>query len=777
MKRFAVVLLIATLLPVPPASAFSGTGVRVAPLFSEQALASRSVWNRLTAARRVVPFHWGDFRQDVAKAVHSRRASVRGWLVGDFTRSVESTVSQLDAEGRLIDGGASLSEQQLLSERLRPVVERFARQVRKSPWRRGLLPLLLDYPRGQRQYVRNLVYSGTVAGIDIDLYLHVWSAQGQTRAHDHGDRLTFIVPLGPGIQAENFEISDQAPLIKGQEVHLRPLDEPDLPAWTPINLVTGTQDIHIVSNRSDEDRVVAELYLGKRTPLTTFVPIYGKTGHFRVSDLTGDDPTFRLHELLLRESKRVEPDEIAEALATIAAPTPAYTSTGEAVLSPDTAQALVEQGATLWRSERGPLVLVSRAPPHSRPPGGHANRRVLDAAASAVLGFKTGVLSAILGVGGGTMLSSVLIGWFGLSPERAATTSNAITVPLGVAGAISFYCAFPSVLDLPTVVLLVIGSHIGIYGLGRWRLQNQDIKRGLIVVVLATAFKYLPLPAIGSVLAPIGPAISLSPFAQSAAYLAAGIAVGLLSVNLGIGGGVALVPILNLVFGHSLVYAAANSISAVPFISLLSSASRRRLIAWPYVAAIAPFGIAGSALGFLLRPFLPAESLRTLYGLFLLASGALLLLPPKSAAPSASLDAITEWKSRLADYRAGDWILLQTGEPEDPRYVLGRIADYREPSADQPGALRLSGAIFAGDDFSAVDGEVTVPVHQDALPPIVEGFGRLMTPRAYLRTLPAERARRIREAYFRNLPTYKSSARILKPGRAKTPPLNGSSIS
>ncbi len=108
-------------------------------------------------------------------------------------------------------------------------------------------------------------------------------------------------------------------------------------------------------------------------------------------------------------------------------------------------------------------------------------------------------------------------------------------------------------------------------------------------------------------------------------YLATGAFAGVLAGLLGVGGGLVIVPILALSFAAQGVaaevqmhLAIGTSLATIIFTSLSSVAAhhRRGAVGWPVFRRLAPGITLGALLGALLARWLPALSLRYLFGVF-----------------------------------------------------------------------------------------------------------------------------------------------------------------
>ncbi|HEX4149938.1 MAG TPA: sulfite exporter TauE/SafE family protein [Pirellulales bacterium] len=119
-----------------------------------------------------------------------------------------------------------------------------------------------------------------------------------------------------------------------------------------------------------------------------------------------------------------------------------------------------------------------------------------------------------------------------------------------------------------------------------------------------------------------------------------GIAVGLLSGMLGIGGGVVLVPGLILLFGFSQIEAQGTSLAVLSVPVVLFAAMvyyRAGLVQVPVVACICAGLALGAYCGAWLVPVVPHHLLRPVFGTLLLYVGLLFVLDVRSTASAAML--------------------------------------------------------------------------------------------------------------------------------------------
>jgi uncharacterized protein len=108
-----------------------------------------------------------------------------------------------------------------------------------------------------------------------------------------------------------------------------------------------------------------------------------------------------------------------------------------------------------------------------------------------------GLLSGLLGVGGGFVMVPLLVLWTRLPQHRANGTSLLAIVPIALVGVFVYYFqgSRPQV-DAGFALLLVIGSVLGAYLGARlmYRIPEAQLKAGVAVVLLLVGLKELVLP-------------------------------------------------------------------------------------------------------------------------------------------------------------------------------------------------------------------------------------------------------------------------------------------
>jgi len=117
------------------------------------------------------------------------------------------------------------------------------------------------------------------------------------------------------------------------------------------------------------------------------------------------------------------------------------------------------------------------------------SRVSLKAAAPAVgVGLAAGIMSGLLGVGGGIILVPLLVALVHLSQHQAHATSLAAIVPIGAVGALTF--ALDGEIDLKVAGLLALGAlagaPVGAHIMARIKERPLKIMFGVLMTVVGT---------------------------------------------------------------------------------------------------------------------------------------------------------------------------------------------------------------------------------------------------------------------------------------------------
>ena len=107
-----------------------------------------------------------------------------------------------------------------------------------------------------------------------------------------------------------------------------------------------------------------------------------------------------------------------------------------------------------------------------------------------LIGVAVGIVSGIIGIGGGVMVVPILVYGFKMSQHTAQGTSLAMILPpVGILAAMQYYRA--GHMDLKLALFLAIGFAVGGYFGGGWaqQLSGVVLRRAFAVVLGAVAVK------------------------------------------------------------------------------------------------------------------------------------------------------------------------------------------------------------------------------------------------------------------------------------------------
>ncbi|WP_166982195.1 sulfite exporter TauE/SafE family protein [Paramicrobacterium fandaimingii] len=240
-------------------------------------------------------------------------------------------------------------------------------------------------------------------------------------------------------------------------------------------------------------------------------------------------------------------------------------------------------------------------------------RRRVDWLWFVVIGLIAGFMSGLFGVGGGILIVPLLITLAGFGQKRAAGTSLAAIVPTSLAGVITY--AIHGDLALIAAAVLAVGSIIGaqIGSLLLHRLPKNVVQWAFIVFVLIIVVSLFFVVPSREADIHLG-ALSII------GLLVLGLAVGILSGILGIGGGAVIVPMLILLFGASDLVAKGTSLAVMipTAISGTIGNSRRRNVDIPAALTIGLCACLTTSLGALVAVAIDPMLGNILFAVFLL---------------------------------------------------------------------------------------------------------------------------------------------------------------
>ena len=262
--------------------------------------------------------------------------------------------------------------------------------------------------------------------------------------------------------------------------------------------------------------------------------------------------------------------------------------------------------------------------------------------APALAGVFVGVMSGLLGVGGGTIMVPIFRLAFGMSPLASTATSLFAIIPTSISGVVAHARA--------KTCLPKLGLALGVGGavmspMGVWL---ASVSPGWLVICVAAvvigfsafkmfkkAVKCAPTPragrAGGNVQAASAKAVPDQPVLSRKQYLQGaciGLIAGLASGYVGVGGGFIMVPLMLAVLDIPMSLASGTSLIAIMILAIPGVIEQGLLGNIEYLAGIAIVvgSIPGALVGARLVRVVPERQLRFIFGGFLLVAAVMLML-------------------------------------------------------------------------------------------------------------------------------------------------------
>jgi uncharacterized protein len=236
----------------------------------------------------------------------------------------------------------------------------------------------------------------------------------------------------------------------------------------------------------------------------------------------------------------------------------------------------------------------------------------------AVVGAAAGLLSGLLGIGGGIIIVPGLIWAAGLDRHTASGTSLLAILPIAAVATVTYAVAPGGAFDPEASAIFVVGSVGGAVLGARTNARVSERALRLAIAVLSAVFGLrLAIPAgFGGAdkdTLPLDlPTIAL--------LLALGLNGGFLAGLLGVGGGAIAIAVMVIVEGTSQVLAQGIALAAtIPTVSVAALTHRRQGSLAPRPGlTLGAVGVAFAVPGSLLAFAVPVEALRVVFGVFLL---------------------------------------------------------------------------------------------------------------------------------------------------------------
>lgn len=266
------------------------------------------------------------------------------------------------------------------------------------------------------------------------------------------------------------------------------------------------------------------------------------------------------------------------------------------------------------------------------------------ASGSVAVGLAIGILSGLLGVGGGTVLVPVFRLLYGMPAIAATATSLFTIIPTSLSGVVTHVrnktCVLP--LGLSAGLGGALMSPVGVWLASmspEWAIMAAAaaVIAYSSVTMFRKAAKLWRLQAGDAASASGGAADAASEKASSrlpsrrrlvGVGLAIGLAAGVVSGYVGVGGGFVMVPLFMQILGTPLKLTSGTSLVAVTILAIPAAVMQALLgnIDWVAGIMVSAGAIPGAIIGSKLIARVPELALRLTFGIFLLVAAVLLVV-------------------------------------------------------------------------------------------------------------------------------------------------------
>jgi uncharacterized protein len=245
--------------------------------------------------------------------------------------------------------------------------------------------------------------------------------------------------------------------------------------------------------------------------------------------------------------------------------------------------------------------------------------------AGLLLGFLTGLSLGLLGGGGSILAVPIFVYVLGFDAKEGIAMSLFVVGLTALIGAVSHWRA--GNVNVRVAVLFGAFAMAGTYGGARLAIffsGAAQLALFAIVMLVAAAFMFRGSHAVPA--EPARPATARS-FAARTLIAVEGVAVGVLTGLVGVGGGFLIVPALVLLAGLPMKQAVGTSLLVIAlksgsgFLGYVGQVD----VAWLFMALFSAVAGVGILLGSRLVRHVPAAALRRAFALFLIAMGVLIL--------------------------------------------------------------------------------------------------------------------------------------------------------
>jgi uncharacterized membrane protein YfcA len=236
--------------------------------------------------------------------------------------------------------------------------------------------------------------------------------------------------------------------------------------------------------------------------------------------------------------------------------------------------------------------------------------------------FCIGILSAGLGVGGGSILVPSLVYGFHYPFRKAASASLATIVPITFVGAVSHLMIikqFHLSNYLTLVIFAVFGTIIG--GVVVLKFEGKWLYILFAVFLITVGLRMIKVyDATFMIFHNLHTLINGYEFWFLIIF---GLLTGMISTLLGLGCGLIIVPFLVYILDYPMHEAITTSLATMFFLTLSGSLVHQKLktIEFKAVKKLIPFALTGAVIGVIISSNLPDRFLKQAFGFFILIMG------------------------------------------------------------------------------------------------------------------------------------------------------------
>ncbi|VVB55014.1 Sulfite exporter TauE/SafE [uncultured archaeon] len=241
------------------------------------------------------------------------------------------------------------------------------------------------------------------------------------------------------------------------------------------------------------------------------------------------------------------------------------------------------------------------------------------------LGLLCGFLSATLGIGGGVILVPALVFLLGYHMKKAVSTSLSTIIPTTLVALLTHYLIQGGHFQFLLAALITLGALFGAkFGAQLvHQISTHRLTRLFSLLLIVTGLK---LAGALSVSADTGTVSTTPPLLVSL-----GLATGTLSALFGVGGGVIVVPALNMLFGLPLKDAMTISLLVILPTACAGVFFHRKFnnVDSGALKTLVPAAALGAVIGTFVSPHIPADALKQILGFFLVLTATLMIVQHK----------------------------------------------------------------------------------------------------------------------------------------------------